>query len=407
MAKMIDQKPTLHGEAKLWSCLESYLPNDTIVYHNREVNGREFDFCLLMENYGVLVIEVKKDITYVSGVPESILTELGLPTLKFSEVKEPDPNQEENNSGDEQDNPEVTTGVSTVPVAVQERVSKANAILTEWSNGKEIDYSATGGVTGLIRKAVLEDMCSFLFSTINWQVEGISDDNINKVKSSKKLLCLERQEEYVSPEYRAQRKINESRIPIITKYILDNRDSYVFSALASSIDGAFRYIPLSEDSSIGVLEISMDAKFLINDGQHRKAAIIEALKEDASLGDETISIVFYADKGLERSQQIFTDLNKNAVKTSNSISELYDSRDQVAVITRNVIKRVDFLNTYTDKEKDILGRATPHKDNNQKTFRVRKNAAVEGDCRIFDFYRSSFVQIWVDHSISTPHPAPA
>ena len=36
-------------------------------------------------------------------------------------------------------------------------------------------------------------MCSFLFSTINWQVEGISDDNINKVKSSKKLLCLERQ----------------------------------------------------------------------------------------------------------------------------------------------------------------------------------------------------------------------
>ena len=44
MAKMIDQKPTLHGEAKLWSCLESYLPNDTIVYHNREVNGREFDF---------------------------------------------------------------------------------------------------------------------------------------------------------------------------------------------------------------------------------------------------------------------------------------------------------------------------------------------------------------------------
>lgn len=215
------------------------------------------------------------------------------------------------------------------------------------------------------------------------------------------------EEEYVSPEYRAQRKINESRIPIITKYILDNRDSYVFSALASSIDGAFRYIPLSEDSSIGVLEISMDAKFLINDGQHRKAAIIEALKEDASLGDETISIVFYADKGLERSQQIFTDLNKNAVKTSNSISELYDSRDQVAVITRNVIKRIDFLNTYTDKEKDILGRATPHKDNNQKTFRVRKNAAVEGDCRIFDFYRSSFVQIWVDHSISTPHPAPA
>ena len=164
------------------------------------------------------------------------------------------------------------------------------------------------------------------------------------------------EDEYVSPEYRAQRRINEARIPIITKYIVENRDSYVFSALASSIDGVFRYIPVTENANIGILEVSMDAKFLINDGQHRKAAIIEALKEDTSLGEETISIVFYADKGLERSQQIFTDLNKNAVKTSNSISELYDSRDQVAVMTRNVIRRIEFLNTYTDKEKDILGK---------------------------------------------------
>ena len=131
-------------------------------------------------------------------------------------------------------------------------------------------------------------------------------------------------EEYVSPEYRAQRKINESRIPIITKYILENRDSYVFSALAASIDGEYKFLPVSDNANIGVLEVSMDAKFLINDGQHRKSAIIAALKEDESLGDETISIVFFADEGLERSQQIFTDLNKNAVKTSNSISELYE-----------------------------------------------------------------------------------
>ena len=76
MAKMIDQKPSLHGEAKLWSCLESYLPNDTIVYHNREVNGREFDFCLFMENYGVLVIEVKgwqSDKICVNGIDEIVV----------------------------------------------------------------------------------------------------------------------------------------------------------------------------------------------------------------------------------------------------------------------------------------------------------------------------------------------
>lgn len=164
------------------------------------------------------------------------------------------------------------------------------------------------------------------------------------------------EEEYIPPEYRAQRKINETRIPVISKYILDNRDSYVFSALAASIDGQYTFIPYETSSELGILEVEMDAKFLINDGQHRKSAILEALKEDESLGDETISIVFYADKGLARSQQIFTDLNKNAVKTSNSIAELYDSRDEMAVVTRKVVRNIEFLDTYTDKEKDILGK---------------------------------------------------
>lgn len=164
------------------------------------------------------------------------------------------------------------------------------------------------------------------------------------------------EEEYVPPEYRAQRKLNEARVPVISKYILDNRDTYVFSALAASIDGKFTFKPDHKDSNTGMLEVAMDARFLINDGQHRKAAIMDAVQNDESLGDETISIVFYEDKGLSRSQQIFTDLNKNAVKTSNSISELYDSRDSLAVMTRNAIMNNEFLNAYTDKEKDNLGK---------------------------------------------------
>ena len=165
-----------------------------------------------------------------------------------------------------------------------------------------------------------------------------------------------REDEYVLPEYRAQRKLNESRIPIISHYITENRDSYVFSALAASIDGEFKYISSKEISDIGLLEVSMDARFLINDGQHRKAAILDALNEDPNLGNETISVVLYEDAGLSRSQQIFTDLNKHAVKTSNTIAELYDSRDDIAVITRNVVSGVPFLNEFTDKEKDNLGK---------------------------------------------------
>ena len=162
-------------------------------------------------------------------------------------------------------------------------------------------------------------------------------------------------EEYVLPEYRAQRKLNESRIPEIKRYIINNPDSYVFSALAASIDGEFRYIS-SDNPDTGVLEVNMDAKFLINDGQHRKAAILAAIEENENLGEETISVVFYEDRGLSRSQQMFTDLNKHAVKTSNSIAELYDSRDPLAVTTRLVISSIPFLNEYVDKEKDNLGK---------------------------------------------------
>jgi len=163
------------------------------------------------------------------------------------------------------------------------------------------------------------------------------------------------EDEYVPPEFRAQRKLNEARIPVISKYILENRENYVFSALAASIDGYFKFCP-SEFPDVGVLEISMDAKILINDGQHRKAAILEAISEDESLLNETISVVFFEDQGLARSQQMFTDLNKHAVKTSNSIAELYDSRDELAVYTRSVVSKIKFLNSYTDKEKDILGK---------------------------------------------------
>lgn len=162
-------------------------------------------------------------------------------------------------------------------------------------------------------------------------------------------------EECVLPEYRAQRRINEQRIPEIKQYILENRENYVFSALSASIDGDFQFKPFN-NADVGVLEIDMNAVFLINDGQHRKAAIEAAMREDESLGEETISIVFFKDEGLERSQQMFTDLNKHAVKTSNSLATLYDARDEIAVATKKVIDEVPFFRRYTDKERDILGK---------------------------------------------------
>ena len=70
---MIDQRPELHGEALLWDKLKEYLPIQDIVYNNREINGREFDFCVLLGNSGILIIEVKgwrSDMITVNGVDQ-------------------------------------------------------------------------------------------------------------------------------------------------------------------------------------------------------------------------------------------------------------------------------------------------------------------------------------------------
>lgn len=164
------------------------------------------------------------------------------------------------------------------------------------------------------------------------------------------------EDEYILPEHRAQRCINEARIPEICDYILSNRNSYVFSALSASIDGEFEFIASELDDNIGLLKVDMNAIFLINDGQHRKAAILEALKEDPSLNQETISIVFFKDEGLEKSQQMFADLNKHAVKSTMSLSTLYDDRDPLANAVKQVVADIPFLNKYIDKEKDSLGK---------------------------------------------------
>lgn len=77
MAIMIDKKPEYKGEGKVWECFAEHLPNEAIVYNNREINGRELDFCILMKNVGMIVVEVKgwisDNIFDVAGVDEIII----------------------------------------------------------------------------------------------------------------------------------------------------------------------------------------------------------------------------------------------------------------------------------------------------------------------------------------------
>ena len=137
-----------------------------------------------------------EDVTYIAGLPSYVYEELGLPIINLQKTTlapEPKPDPVDPNSTEDPD------PKPAIPPDKQKKFDEANTKLTQWANGMPIDFSITGGAEGTIRTA-REDMGDFLMSAINWQAEGVSLDNVSKVKASirgkaskYKLVALENQ----------------------------------------------------------------------------------------------------------------------------------------------------------------------------------------------------------------------
>lgn len=159
-----------------------------------------------------------------------------------------------------------------------------------------------------------------------------------------------------TPELRAQRVLNESRLPAITKYITDNEDSYIFSSITCSYTCDIMYTAYS-DQNPEIGEISLDLEnmeFVINDGQHRCAAIASAIKENPIIAKNKISVLLFPMENLERMQQMFSDLNRHAQRSSKSLNILYDQRDPLGILTTNIVEAVDVFKDLVDFEKVSL-----------------------------------------------------
>jgi DNA sulfur modification protein DndB len=166
--------------------------------------------------------------------------------------------------------------------------------------------------------------------------------------------------EQSTPELRAQRVLNKARVPDIAKYILDNEDGYLFSSIAASYSCPVKFVPSVENAEVGTLEMELEnVEFIINDGQHRCAAITAALKENPALGKEKISVLLFEMENLERVQQMFSDLNRFVQQTSKSLGMLYDHRDNRSALTMEVSEQVDVFRGMVDKEKVTIPLRSP------------------------------------------------
>ncbi len=211
-------------------------------------------------------------------------------------------------------------------------------------------------------------------------------------------------EDFVPTELRSQRELNEKRVPEIANYILHN-DDWLFSSLTATVTGEVNFIPFDDaNSDIGILEVDMNSTFYINDGQHRRAGIIEAMKENPALQKENISVVIYRFENVERSNQMFADLNRYAQKPTKSLNVLYDSRDPLAAATGEMLNQIKLFNIFTDKDRVSLASKSPKLftlgslyEANRYLLRVNKKKmrlfTLEDTTTIIDFWQQVVVNM--------------
>lgn len=164
-------------------------------------------------------------------------------------------------------------------------------------------------------------------------------------------------EDEMVPELRAQRQLNKARLPELARYVVENPNDYVFSAITASVDADVKFEPFSDEPDtrrMGVLRIPMAARFVLNDGQHRRAAIELAMRESPAIGDESIAVVFFLDQGLARCQQMFADLNRYAIRPARSLGVLYDHRDDKAQLAKLVVARSPAFKNVVEMERTTL-----------------------------------------------------
>lgn len=151
---------------------------------NQELGDRLYRFMSVWGNGKPEQYE-EEGIVYLATIRKEIYEDFGFPILKMDAVSPkpvtpghviepvPGPLADEN---------------TVIPAAKIKKVNDANTLLTKWSNDKKIDISATVGAAGTVHSAIYDEIPDYLFSAINWQVEGVSMDNAKKVKDSTLLL---------------------------------------------------------------------------------------------------------------------------------------------------------------------------------------------------------------------------
>ena len=143
----------------------------------------------------------------------------------------------------------------------------------------------------------------------------------------------------------------------ITQYILKSEHRFLGALIASVWGGEPQYTPLllddpdgmlqGLDREFGVLTFDGTQQYFVLDGQHRLRAIKDALKQKPELGREDICVLIVTHydntEGRIRTRRLFSNINRNAVKTAAAEDIVLDEDDGFAVLSRRILDEHEFL----------------------------------------------------------------
>lgn len=167
------------------------------------------------------------------------------------------------------------------------------------------------------------------------------------------------------PELKLQRKLNIQRVEReLVPYLL-SRDDHFYSSLTVEIrpvpyeqgPGEVEFTPKENfpgGVAFGSLTLDGTEVLAALDGQHRLKSIERAIRQKPELAREHIALIMVPFRGLERSQSLFSDLNRYARAPSKSIALLFTHREVLARVAKALTIRVPLLRDRTNMESTSL-----------------------------------------------------
>jgi DNA sulfur modification protein DndB len=153
------------------------------------------------------------------------------------------------------------------------------------------------------------------------------------------------------------RAADRGRSQEIARYLAGNPETYILPTITCLVDGEVYFEEPSkkgQPAGFGTLRVPLSSRIHILDGLNRRAGIELALKLRPELGDEVIPILLYVDTGAGRVEQMLSDIRRNGSRSARSQGILYDSRDETARITRELIGTVDVFTDMTETVRSTI-----------------------------------------------------